>query len=405
MQYSVNGTDLLRLGNSFGMPLFVYDAAVIQRQIERLRNAFDVPALEIRYACKALSTREILRLVYRNGCGIDTVSEGEIRLCLNAGIPAAQISFTPSGVAEAEYDFAARSGVRIHVDQLHIIKWLDAHYPGHEITIRFNPGITAGSHVKLQVGAADSKFGFHGEQLPVMVKTIQSSSLVVRGVHMHLGSDIEDARSTHQALDFLFRMAEPWQSSLQHIDIGGGFKVPYQEGDKRLDLDAFGLEISAMMNAYCESLGRPITLTLEPGKFLVSEAGCFLIRVNGIRHAGERPMIYLDSGFNHFVRPMNYDAYHHILNLSNPDGPLTEYDVVGYLCETDTFAIARKLPEVRRGDVLCLLNAGAYGYTMASNYNARLRPAEVLWNDGTGKLIRRAETMDDLLRTESDLPD
>jgi diaminopimelate decarboxylase len=400
MNLSIPSDQLISFASRFGLPLFVYDAAVINRQIHTLRNAFDVPSLDIRYACKALSTIRILSHIYQAGCGIDTVSPGEIMMAMKAGVPPGKISFTPSGVLNEEYSFAIDQKVHIHVDQVHVLEWIDKNYPGTQVTLRFNPGIRAGGHVKLQVGSHDSKFGFLASQLDELTKLTDRMSLNVVGVHMHLGSDISDTGSFNQAYEYLLGVAAHWKHTLQHVDLGGGFKIPYHPDDPSIDILPFGNEVSHRFRKYCEEMGRELTLVVEPGKFVVSASGFLLMEVTGVRISGSTPMVYVQSGFNHFLRPMNYGAYHHIINISNPSGKVMEYDVVGYLCETDTFALQRPLNEVRKGDILCLMNAGAYGYTMASNYNGRPRPAEVLVEDGNPELIRRAETWEDVMRTD-----
>ena len=391
---------LLSMAGQYGLPIFVYDAEVIRRQILTLKESFGSPAPEIRYACKALNTIAVLRLIHQNGCGIDTVSPGEITMALQAGVPPHQISFTPSGVLMSEYEFALSKGVRIHVDQVQAIQWLDQHYPGTKVTLRFNPGVKAGGHHKVQVGSSGSKFGFHASQVEELKKLTDQSSIIIAGVHMHLGSDISESASFDEAYDYLLSVAMLWKDTIDHVDLGGGFKIPYHPEDHAIDMTSFGERVSKRFNQFCEQIGRNISLVLEPGKFLVSQAGYFLMETSGVREAGTIDMAFLYSGFNHFVRPMNYEAYHHLVNLSNPDGKINRYDIVGYLCETDTFALNRKMNSIKQGDVICLLNAGAYGYTMASNYNGRPRPAEVMYDKGSSVLIRRAETIDDLLRTD-----
>ncbi len=392
--------ELLSIGGKYGLPLFVYDAGVIRRQIQALKSSFGEHTPEIRYACKALNTIAILNLIQREGCGIDTVSPGEITQALLAGTSPDRISFTPSGVLPHEFEFAISKGVRIHVDQIPMLHWLDQHFPGTKITLRFNPGVRAGGHHKLQVGSAGSKFGFHASQVEVLKALTDQTSLQVTGVHMHLGSDISESASFDEAYEYLLNVALQWKETLDHVDLGGGFKIPYHPHDHAIDMASFGKRVSLRFEQFCHQIGRNISLVLEPGKYLVSQSGYLLMETTAVREAGDTDMAFMYSGFNHFVRPMNYDAYHHMVNLSNPDGNQNHYDVVGYLCETDTFALNRELNEIRTGDVLCLLNAGAYGYTMASNYNSRPRPAEVLYDDGDIRLIRRAETIEDILRTD-----
>lgn len=393
---------LLDAATQFGLPLYVYDAGMIAQRVHDLRHSFLVPALEIRYACKALTNAAILRHLQQLGCGVDTVSQGEARLALHVGFPPGSISFTPNGVGLPEYDWAIRQGLRIHADRMDVLAWMDGHHPGTAVTLRFNPGIRAGGHEKLQVATAGSKFGFPANQLDEVVSFCRRSSLRVAGVHVHLGSDILGMEQFADALEFLLGIAALFPETVEHIDIGGGFKVAYQPGEDPLDLYSFGQAVSDRFNEFCRGIGRPLALTLEPGKFLVSEAGYFLMEVTAVRKGHPTSLAWVDSGFNHFVRPMNYGAYHHLVHLNRPEGPEEHYDIVGYLCETDTFATQRPLPELQPGDVLCLCNAGAYGYSMASQYNLRPRPAEVIHLDGRNRLVRRRETWEDLVLTDLD---
>lgn len=397
---TISRDNLLQMAAQYGMPLYIYDAEVISHQIHTLRDAFAPHIPSIHFACKALTTIGVLQHINQQGCGIDAVSPGEMEIALRAGVPPHQISFTPNGVKFDEYSFALQHGIHIHVDQLEALQWVIEHHPNASITLRFNPAVQAGGHEKLEVGASGSKFGIPAEQVSEVVKLTTDSSIQVKGVHMHLGSDIDTTSSFDEAYDYLLQLAMHWKDTLQHIDVGGGFKVPYHPDDSSIDIASFGKAVAQKFSAFISQLGRPVRLVLEPGKFLVSQAGYLLMEVSAVREAGDTDMIYVNSGFNHFIRPMNYGAYHHLIQLSNPDGEVSAYDVVGNLCETDTFALNRPLPATQRGDILCLCNAGAYGITMASNYNSRMRPAEVLWKDNTAKLIRRAETIEDLIRTD-----
>lgn len=401
MHLALPPAQLLSLADTYGLPLFVYDGGTITRQIESLMHALDVPSLQIHYACKALNTIGVIKHIHKYGCGIDTVSPGEIMIALQAGVPASEISFTPSGVLTEEYAFAISKGVHVHVDQFHVLDWLDTHYPGLEITLRFNPAIQAGGHSKLQVGSDGSKFGIMSHQVDAIKEKTQTLSLRITGVHMHLGSDIGDSGSFDQAYEYLLTIARKWSDTIERVDLGGGFKIPYHPQDHSIDMPAFGHKISKRFNRFCEEIGRPLTMVIEPGKYLVSASGYLLMEVSALREGSSPPMAYVSTGFNHFLRPMNYGAYHHLINLSNPEGEVHHYDIVGYLCETDNFASNRPIPQIRKGDILCLMNAGAYGYTMASNYNTRPRPAEVLINDDGGQqLIRRAETYTDIMQTD-----
>lgn len=400
MQPSIPEALLLEAVKTWDTPLFIYDMDTIERKINSVKSNFSVEDLEIRFACKALTNGKILQLMGSNNCGIDTVSIEECQIALKAGIPASKISFTPSGVRFEEYAFAINNGIRIHVDQFYVLEWLEKNHPGTEITLRFNPGIRAGDNVKLQVGADDSKFGIQPSQWEDFDNFIQNSSLVVTGVHLHMGSDIKEIDSYKEAMHFLLSKAELFLETLHHIDIGGGWKVPYHPEDAGLDIESFGKWISEAFNNFCKKTEAKLSLTVEPGKYLVSESGYLLMEVTGIRTEQGGTLAYVNSGFNHFIRPMYYDAYHQIHNLSNPMGEQRLYSIAGYLCETDNFALSRWVSEIRKGDILCLYNAGAYGFTMSSQYNSRVRPPEVGRQGNQLHLLRRRETLEDIIRTD-----
>jgi diaminopimelate decarboxylase len=275
-------------------------------------------------------------------------------------------------------------------------------HPGHPVCIRFNPHILAGGNRKIAVGHIDSKFGISIHQMPHVERLVRALGIRVEGVHMHTGSDILDMDVFLQAAEILFDAARRFEG-LDYVDLGSGFKVPYGPNDIATDIEEFGARISERFRAFCEELGRELLLMFEPGKYLVSEAGTFLARVNLVKQTTSTVFACVDSGFNHLLRPMFYDAHHEILNVSNPEGRKKIYTVVGYICETDTFGFDRTIAEVRKGDILAFRNAGAYGHSMSSNYNARLRTAEVLVHKGKAHLVRRRETLEDLLATQADI--
>jgi diaminopimelate decarboxylase len=396
------GVDPLELVEEFGCPLYVYDAALIQRQYTRMQAAFAVERLKINYACKANTNLSIMRLLQSWGAGLDTVSVQEVELGLQAGFAPQDIIYTPNCVSFAEIAEAADLGVRINIDNISILEQFGARYPKVPVCIRINPHIMAGGNSKISVGHIDSKFGISIHQLPHILKVVDTLGLRVEGIHMHTGSDILNAEVFLQAAEILFSTAQHFED-LDYIDFGSGFKVPYKPGGIATDIEDLGQRLSTRFNRFCEEYGRPLTLMFEPGKFLVSEAGYFLVRCNVVKTTPATAFVGVDSGLNHLIRPMMYDAYHHITNLSNPQGTKRIYSVVGYICETDTFGSNRQLNEVREGDILCLHNAGAYCFSMASNYNSRYRPAEVLVHAGQAHLVRQRETMEDIRRNQIDI--
>jgi len=395
--------DLLSIAHTYGCPVYVYDAYKIRSQYERLIKAFAaVPSLRINYAMKALSNGSILKLMRKLGAGLDTVSIQEVKLGLHAGFAPEQIIFTPNGVSMEEIEEAASLGVQLNIDNLSILEQFGSKHPQVPVCIRINPHVMAGGNSKISVGHIDSKFGISIHQVPHILRIVENTKMHINGIHMHTGSDILDIDVFLYAAEILFDAAKHFRE-LKFIDFGSGFKVPYKEGDIQTDIEELGEKLSQRFLEFCKLYGRDLTLAFEPGKFLVSEAGFFLVKVNVVKQTTSTVFAGIDSGFNHLIRPMFYGATHFIENISNPEGKKRFYSVVGYICETDTFASNRQIAEISEGDILCFRNAGAYCYTMASNYNSRPRPAEVLWIDGQAKLIRKAETLEDLLRNQVEI--
>ena len=395
--------DLLSIAHTYGSPVYVYDANKISTQYERLTKAFAaVPSLRINYAMKALSNVSVLKLMRKLGAGLDTVSIQEVKLGLHAGFAPEQIIFTPNGVSMEEIEEAASLGVQLNIDNLSILEQFGSKHPQIPVCIRINPHVMAGGNSKISVGHIDSKFGISIHQIPHILRIVENTKMHINGIHMHTGSDILDIDVFLYAAEILFDAAKHFRE-LKFIDFGSGFKVPYKEGDIQTDIEELGEKLSQRFLEFCKLYGRDLTLAFEPGKFLVSEAGFFLVKVNVVKQTTSTVFAGIDSGFNHLIRPMFYGATHFIENISNPEGKKRFYSVVGYICETDTFASNRQIAEISEGDILCFRNAGAYCYTMASNYNSRPRPAEVLWIDGQAKLIRKAETLEDLLHNQVEI--
>jgi diaminopimelate decarboxylase len=396
--------DLLQLAEQFGNPLYVYDAEKIQSQYNRLSKAFSkVNKLRINYAMKALSNVAILQLLKEMGSGLDTVSIQEVMLGLHAGYDPEKIFYTPNGVSLEEIEEVNAMGVQINIDNLSILEQFGTKYPNVPVCIRINPHVMAGGNANISVGHIDSKFGISVHQLPHLVRIVENTKMNIVGIHMHTGSDILDIEVFLYAAEILFDAAKNFKN-LEFLDFGSGFKVPYKKDDIETDIEELGKKLSKRFNAFCVEYGKELTLIFEPGKFLVSEAGFFLAKVNVVKQTTSTVFAGIDSGFNHLIRPMFYGSQHHIENISHPKGKERFYSVVGYICETDTFANNRKISEIKEGDILCFRNAGAYCFSMASNYNSRYKPAEVLWLKGEGHLIRAHETFEDLLKNQIPLP-
>jgi len=396
----MNEEYLLQLAEKYDSPLYVYDTAIIASQYKRITDAFkSVHHIQLNYAVKALSNINILRYFNTLGAGLDTVSIQEVDLGIAAGVDPQKIIYTPNGVSLEEIENVAKKGVQINIDNLSILELFGQKHPEIPVCIRINPHVMAGGNSKISVGHIDSKFGISVHQVPHIKRVVKNTGMHINGIHMHTGSDILDIDTFLRATEILFDVAKQF-TSINFIDFGSGFKVPYKEGDISTDIEQLGVQLSDRFNLFCKDFGKEVTLMFEPGKFLVSEAGYFLAKVNVVKQTTSTVFAGIDSGFNHLIRPMMYDSYHHITNISNPTGRDRYYSVVGYICETDTFGSNRRISEISEGDILCFQNAGAYCFSMASNYNSRYRPAEVMIYEKNDYLIRKRETFEDLIKNQ-----
>ena len=396
----MENTVLTSIANQFGSPIYVYDAEKMEHQYKRLIQAFqNVPQLRINYAVKALSNVNILSFMHTLGAGLDTVSIQEVKLGLSAGVQAQMIIFTPNGVSLEEIEEAAALGVQINIDNLSLLEQFGSKHSDVPVCIRINPHVMAGGNANISVGHIDSKFGISIHQLPHIVRIVENTGMRINGIHMHTGSDILDIDVFLHAAEILFTAAKSFHD-LEFLDFGSGFKVPYHLNDIETNIEELGQKLGERFQSFCKDYGKELTLAFEPGKFLVSEAGYFLTQVNVVKQTTSTVFAQVNSGFNHLIRPMLYGSQHYIENISNPNGRERFYSVVGYICETDTFANNRRINEISEGDLLCFHNAGAYCFSMASNYNSRFRPAEIFWHQGEAKLIRKAEQFDDLLHNQ-----
>lgn len=399
----MQGVDLKKVAKEFGTPVYVYDADKIIEQLNTLKNAFSNQKVKIKYAAKALTNISILKLMRKYGAGVDVVSVQEAQVALKAGFQPSEILFTPNCVSFEEIKQGVDMGLIINIDNISILEQFGHRYHNTvPCCIRLNPHIMAGGNTKISTGHVDSKFGISIYQLPHLLRVIKTNNIHVIGLHMHTGSDILDADVFLKVAEILYGIAFDFPE-LEFIDFGSGFKVGYKDNDITTNVYDLGIKLGKSFDNFCEQYGRKLEMWFEPGKYLVSESGVFLVKANVIKTTPATVFVGVDSGMNHLLRPMMYDAHHDIVNISNPQAIQRVYTVVGYICETDTFGWDRKLHEVREGDVLAIKNAGAYGYSMASNYNSRYRPAEVLIYDGKAKLIRERETIDDILKNQIEI--
>lgn len=391
---------LVQLANEFGTPLYVYHAEKIQEQYNRLQNAFTALQPRFFYACKALTNINVLRYVKSIGGSVDCSSVNEALLAVKAGFPSTDILYTSNNIAFEEIETAVQLGVHINIDSLsNLEKFAKKYGHSYPVGIRLRPNIMAGGNLKISTGHESSKFGIPLEQMDRVFALMQTYNLHIRCLQIHTGSEISDPEVFVKGMEVLFGLVSKFPE-LEVLDLGGGFHVAYKEDDTDANVELLAQKIAEAIAVYEKNGGKKVQLWFEPGKFLASAAGYFITKVNVIKDTPTITFAGIDTGLNHLIRPMFYGSYHRIENISNPDAEQHIYSVVGNICETDTFATARKLSEIREGDYLVFYNAGAYGFEMASNYNSRFKPAEVLVKDGQAHLIRRRDTLDDLLRNQ-----
>ena len=404
MSQSLSNQQLISIANEYGTPVYVYHAEKITEQYHKLQQAFTQSNTTFFYAGKALTNINILKHIRSLGCNIDCSSVNEVHLAIRAGFEPANILYTSNGIAFSEIEEAVSLGVNVNIDSLSNLEKFGKKY-GHSypVGIRLRPNIMAGGNLKISTGHKKSKFGIPVEQLDKILALVKEHNLFICGLHIHTGSEIKDVSVFMRVADIFFELV-PYFKELGYLDLGGGFKVPYKEGEAGTDMALLGEKVAAAITKLKQVYHRDFQAWFEPGKFLVSESGYFITQVNVLKESGETTFAGVNSGFNHLIRPMFYEAYHHIQNISNPLGQTHHYTVTGNICETDTFAWDRELNEVREGDLLVFYNAGAYGFEMASNYNSRLKPAQVLVIDGKAHLIARRDVFEDLLRNQVEIP-
>ena len=399
----MNIKKLEEAANNFGTPLYVYDLSIIENQYRKLQNAFkNLNNYKVHFASKSLSNISILKFIKNLGLGLDAVSLEEIKTGIKCGFNKDEILYTPNGVDFSEIQKAKSLGVKINLDSLESITEFSKHYPNQSISIRINPGIYAGGNDNISVGHSNSKFGIPEEFLEDLIMMDEESKIKVTGLHIHTGSDIIKNNQFDEGIKKIFSIATKFKR-IESVDLGGGIKIPYFSGDTETNLEDYASIIEMEYKKFKNKTGKELKLIFEPGKFLVSDSGYFITKVNYIKKSNNNCFAQVNSGFNHFIRPTFYKSYHEVVNLSNPSDQEEDYTIVGYICEKDTFAEKRKVSRISKDDILCFKNAGAYGYNMSSNYNSRLRPAEVCIHNGELKKIRQEEQLEDLFKNQIDI--
>ena len=400
-QYFIQNQKVTDLCSQFQTPLYVYDGEKIEEKVKLLKDAFKGINMKIKYACKANTNISVLKLMNKFGVELDVVSPQEMALGLTAGFAPNQITYTSSGVSFDEIEECVASNVLVNIDNIPTLEKFGQKYGNTvPVLIRVRPNIEGGGNIKISTGHKESKFGIAIEQKDQVLELAKKYNLQIVGIHQHTGSDIKDGKTFVDVANVIFDLAMEFPD-LKYIDFGGGFKVSYKSGDVVTDMKDLGEKLSTSFKEFCKKYGRELELWFEPGKFLVSECGFLFANVNVVKNNPNKTLLGLNTGLNHLIRPMMYDAHHDVVNISKPEAKADKkYDVVGYICETDDIAKNRNLPETESGDIIGILNAGAYGFTMASNYNSRFRPAEVLVYNNKAQLVRKRETLQDILANQ-----
>ena len=397
----LSGLEAETLLREFGSPLYVYEAEVLRERFRAFQAAFP-ENVHLHYAMKANSNPTLLRLLQQEGAWIDAVSPLEVRLALDAGFAPERILFTGNNSAPDELDYCIAKGVPVNLGSLEALRRYGERYPGTEASVRVNPCMGAGHHSHCITGGPASKFGIYHDRVATALKIATQNRIRIIGVHSHIGTGIYAPEPMLAAMELVLQASRGFPE-LRFIDFGGGFGIPHRPEQTPLDLPELGRQMQERFSSFCSEYGRPLTMKLEPGRFIVGPAGILLVTTTNFTDTPDYRFVGVDSGFNHLVRPTMYGAYHHILNASRSTGPEQEVVIAGNICESgDIFSrseegMTRKIPEIQVGDCLALCDAGAYGMSMSSQYNTRPRPAEVLVENGQARLIRHRETYEDVI--------
>ena len=425
--YNVQGLDLHDVCAQFGTPLYVYDAGVIKQQFKNFTKAFSGIDHEIMFAVKSCTNMSIMKYMLTLGAGIDTVSIPEINMGLKLGFKPEKIVFTPNVVEFCEIRDAVGFGVAINIENLQNLEAFGRKFQNtYPVCIRLNPNMISEietrttdlsslnfasvnkehyddvSKEQVEAWHNQSKFGISLTQFDKVLKLVEKYNIKINGVHVHSSHVILNEEVFKKGVKTVFKIAKLF-NHLEYVDFGGGIMVKHHPDDKVVELDKIGKILKKEYDKFCVSIGKKIKIWFEPGRYLLSESGILLAKAVVLKTNGFINFVGTNTGFNHLLRPMMYDAYHQIINITNPDGELEKYNIVGNLCEIDNIGVHRTLNKVRQDDIIMIKNAGAYGFSMSSNYNTRPKPAEVLIINGKPRLIRKRENFDDLIRNQIEL--
>jgi len=407
----IDGISAIELVKKFESPLYVYSKKIIKKRFEDLKNAIIYPNIRIYYAMKANSNLRILEILKNEGAYVETISPEEVMIALKAGFKKEKILFTGINLSIPDMEFAYKNKILPNLGSLLQLKSFGERFPNSNVAIRINPDFGSGHHEHVVTGGRESKFGIfcskeNKDYLKDINKICKKHNLKIIGIHAHIGSGVLEEKKYLKLAEIILEIAKDFPY-LEFVNIGGGIGVPYRKDESPFDIKSFGVEISKAMEEFVRKYGKQVQLAIEPGRYIVAEARTLLVSVNDIKETPKFKFVGVDSGFNHLIRPLAYGSYHEIINASNVEDEKEEVVIAGYICESgDVFTRSEKAIEKRQiskvdiGNILAIMNAGAYGFTMSSNYNSRPRPAEVMVCDGKAHLIRRRENINDLLKTQ-----
>jgi len=391
---------LLEITNQFGTPTYVYDEQIIRQQCQLLKKHLTGINTRLLYAMKANSHPAILEIIRSEGFGIDAVSPGELYLAQKVGFSPEEILYTANNITDDEMHLTQKAGVLLNVGELSRLERFGQSYSGGNICIRLNPQIGSGHHEHVVTAGKTTKFGIPVHEISKVLEIAKTYNIRITGIHQHIGSGISSMKVLGEAIQVLLKHATDFPH-LQFVNIGGGFNIPYHPDDTPIDFENFQTSIVSLLKDTDKKANQKLEYWFEPGRFLVAESGVLLVRSNTIKEANGRTFAGTDSGMNQLIRPALYQAYHEIFNLSNAQASPSSYEIVGNICESgDIFAKNRSVQHIREGDILAIFDAGAYGMAMASIYNLRPFPAEVLIReDGSFTCIRTRQSPEDLIHT------
>lgn len=397
-------TSPVKLAEEFETPLYVYNENILRKRCNDLKNLVSYKNFVVNYSPKANGSLELLKIIRDEGLRVDAMSPGEIFVNLMAGYKPQEILYISNNVGEDEFLYAINAGVKVSVDSISQLKKYGRLNPGGEVTFRLNPGIGAGHHEKVKTAGDKTKFGIEIKYVPEVKKLLKEFNLKLIGINQHIGSLFLDGEAYLKSTENILKVAKEFED-LEFIDLGGGFGIPYKkyENEARLNLEEMGKKLSETIQNWVNEYGKEIEFKIEPGRYIVAESSILLGRVHSIKHNYNLKYVGTDIGFNVLIRPAMYNS-HHDIEIYRSDSIISEKEeavrIVGNICETgDIVAKDRRLPEIFENDVLGILDSGAYAFSMSSNYNSRLRPAEVLVEkNGNYRLIRRRDSLEDLVR-------